>query len=65
MAGRFFLPLAPRAMESKELVPAILFFCYHDGKTGNLWKDAWNAGQQAASRPYLALTPAATCYGTR
>ena len=50
MAKRFFTPHAPRAMESKELVPAVLFFCYHDFKKVPAKKEAWNAAQKIASR---------------
>ena len=50
MAKRFFTPHAPRAMESKELVPAVPFFRYHDYKKGPAKKEAWNTTQKTASR---------------
>ena len=50
MAKRFFTPHAPWAMESKKLVPAVLFFRYHDFKKGPAKKEAWNAARKTASR---------------
>ena len=50
VAKRLFTPHGPRAMESKELVPAVLFFRYRDFKKGFAKKEAWNAPQKTTSR---------------
>ena len=50
MAKRCFFPNAPLATERKELVLAILFSRYHDGKTRCANNDAQNAAQRGASR---------------
>ena len=49
MAKRFFTPPAPRAMESKEFVLAVLFFRYHDCQKGANKKDVWNVTQKTTS----------------
>ena len=49
MAKWFFASHAPRAMESREIVPSVLCLCDHDGRKSAARKDAWNVAQKAAS----------------